>query len=289
MNHIFYAIIYGISLLPMRILYLFSWFLYILSNYIIGYRRKVIYQNLKNSFPKKSETEIKSIQKKFYKNFADYLIETLKAFSIQQKTLDKRYTYSNLALFEECKKEGKNVMLMTGHIFNWEWYIGTRKHLPSKKTVAIYHHIYNRFWNEKINNMRSKFGTISLEMKKTARYMLSQPNDGDTTYLFIADQSPKRTHIQYDINFLNQQTPVFSAFDKIARKLDMAIIYCNTVKTKQGYYHTTFERITPKSGEFEEMEIVDSFFEKLETTIQKNPDNWLWSHKRWKYKKGIDY
>ena len=169
MNRIFYAILYSISLLPLRILYVFSWLIYVLLNYLIGYRRKVIFNNLKNSFPEKSNSEIKLIQKKFYKNFADYLVETLKGFSISQEELDKRHTYSNLEVFEEIKNEGKNVMMMAGHIFNWEWFIGTVKHLPTTNTVAIHHKIYNPFWNEKVNEMRSRFGTFSHDMKKTAR------------------------------------------------------------------------------------------------------------------------
>lgn len=289
LNTIFYGLLYGISLFPLKILYAFSWLLYVILYYIVRYRQSVILGNLKNSFPEKSVKEIKSIQKKFYKNFADYLVETLKSFSITQEELDKRHTYSNLEVFADCKNEGKDVMMMTGHVFNWEWFIGTRKHLQTENTIAIYHHIYNQFWNDKINAMRSKFGTVSLEMKKTARFMLAQPTDGNATYLFIADQSPKRDHIHYDVVFLNQITPVFSAFDKLATKLNMAVVYCHTVKTKQGYYHTSFERIRPDGENFKSMEIVEKFFKKLENTIQQNPDNWLWSHKRWKYKKGIDY
>ncbi|HLV24275.1 MAG TPA: hypothetical protein VKY36_05805, partial [Moheibacter sp.] len=108
MNRIFYAILYSISLLPLRILYVFSWLIYILLNYVIGYRRKVIFNNLKNSFPEKSKAEIKLIQKKFYKNFADYAVETLKSFSISQEELNKRHTYSNLHIFKECENEQKD-------------------------------------------------------------------------------------------------------------------------------------------------------------------------------------
>lgn len=102
-------------------------------------------------------------------------------------------------------------------------------------------------------------------------------------YLFIADQSPKQDAIHYRIHFLNQDTPVFVGFDKISRRLNMAPIYCKTVKVKRGYYHTSFERIFPEGEKFQENEIVHQFFDKLEKTIHAHPDNWLWSHKRWKY------
>lgn len=289
MKRISQAILYTFSLLPFWVLYGLSWFIYVLLNYLIGYRRKVIYTNLKNSFPEKSDAEIKSIQKKFYKNFADYLVETLKICSISQKELDKRHTYSNLEVFETCKKEGKDVMLMAGHNFNWEWFVGLGNHLVTKNRYAVYHKVRNEFWNDMINGIRGKFGTVPLDMKKTARFILSTTDNGENTYLFVADQSPKKTNIHYDLEFLNQNTPVFIGFDKITIKKNMAVVYCKMTKTKQGHYHTSFERILPENEKFEPYETVHQFFHKLEKTIQEQPDNWLWSHKRWKYKKGIDY
>lgn len=289
MNRLFYGILYCISLLPMRLLYWFSAILFFLMNYVIGYRRKVIRDNLKNSFPKKSDQEIKKIQKQFYRNFSDYLVETLKSFSISQQELDNRHSYSNLEVFEDCKKEGKDVILMAGHVFNWEWFIGLVRHLPAKETLAVYHKVRNNFWNDRVNSIRGKFGTLPIDMKETGRYMMKAENDGTKTYLFVADQSPKKSMVKHSIQFLNQETPVFAGFDKIAIRKGMAVVFCKTVKTKQGFYHTEFERINPDGENFKEMEVVEKFFGRLEILISEHPDNWLWSHKRWKYKKGIDY
>ena len=283
MNAIFYFIIYQISRLPLSVLYIFSDFLFFLLYTIIGYRRRVIRTNLEKSFPEKSAQEIKQIHKEFYQNFCDYLVETLKSFSISQEELDERFTYSNLEVFHEIKKEKKNVMLMCGHIFNWEWFIGTVKHLPSRDTAAVYHKIRNPFWNDKINAMRGRFGTKALDMKDVLRVMMKTPNDGETTYLFVADQSPKKSAVHYFMPFLNQNTPVFNGFDKIARRKDMAVVFCQTEKIKRGHYHTTFIRIEPQQDTFEENEIVHQFFHLLENNLKKNPSNWLWSHKRWKY------
>lgn len=289
MNRLFYGIVYTFSLLPFSILYGFSWILYVLLNYVIGYRRKVIYNNLKNSFPEKSEKEIKEIQKKFYKNFSDYLVETLKTLSISIEELNKRHTFTNIELFRKYELEGRDIMMMAGHVFNWEWFVSTGPNIQTPTTVAVYHKVKNEFWNHQVNKIRGKFGTVQLDMKKTPRFMMGTPNDGSHAYLFVADQSPKKSAIHFDLEFLNQATPVFVGFDKIAIKKNMAVLYCKMVKIKQGYYHTTFEEIKPDGEKFEDMEIVQKFFNKLENTIKENPDNWLWSHKRWKYKKGIDY
>lgn len=289
MNRLFYGILYCISRLPMSVLYVISDMVYFLLNYIIRYRRKVILYNLKKSFPNKSKAEIQKIAKQFYRNFADYLVETLKSFSISQAELNKRHTFANIEVFDECFIEKKDVILMAGHVFNWEWFIGLVNHLPSEQTLAVYHKIRNKFWNERINKIRSRFGTTVLDMKDTGRYMMRSENDGNKTYLFVADQSPKKSMVRQNILFLNQETPVFTGFEKIAVKKNMAVIFCKTIKIKQGHYHTTFERILPDGEKFGEMEVVQKFFGKLETLINSYPDNWLWSHKRWKYKKGIDY
>ncbi len=283
MNALLYFIIYQISRLPFPVMYFISDVFYVILYRLIGYRRGVIRKNLRRSFPDKSPHEIKQIHQQFYKNFCDYLVETLKSISITQQELDKRHTYSQLDVFNDVKSEHKNAMLMSGHVFNWEWYIGLNDHLPFPNTSAVYHRIKNPFWNDKINRMRSKFGSKAVEMREIIRFMMRAPKNGEMCYLFIADQSPKQDAIHYRIHFLNQDTPVFIGFDKISRRLDMAPIYCKTVKVKRGYYHTSFERIFPEGEKFQENEIVHQFFDKLEKTIHAHPDNWLWSHKRWKY------
>lgn len=286
MNTILYFIIYQISRLPLSVLYVFSDILYFLLCTVIGYRRGVIRANLRHAFPEKSEQDIIQINKDFYHYFTDYLVETLKAFSISQEELDQRHTFSNIEVFDQIKAEGKNAMMMNGHVFNWEWYISLEKHLPFEHTAAVYHKVKNPFWNEKINQIRGRFGTIPLDMKDVLRFMMKAPNDGSYVYLFVADQSPKKSAVHYWIKFLNQDTPAFNGFEKIAIRKKMGVVYCETKKIKRGYYHTTFKRMIPKNGvNFEEDEIVTRFFDHLTETIHQNPANWLWSHKRWKYKK----
>ncbi|MFA5619400.1 MAG: lipid A biosynthesis acyltransferase [Weeksellaceae bacterium] len=284
-----FSVLYLISMIPLKLLYGFSEVLYFVIYYIVGYRKQIVYENLRKSFPEKPEEDILKIRKKFYRNFADYLVETLKSFSISQQELDRRHTYSNLEVFDECKKEGKNVIMITGHVFNWEWYIGLVKYLPTQKTYALYHKVKNEFWNDRVSAIREKFGTNTLDMHKSVRFMLVAPQDGEQTYLFVADQSPQRDEIRHSIRFLNQETPVYLGFDKIAAKKNMAVVFCKTVKKSQGHYHTEFERIRPKNRNFEPHEVLNEFFSRLENQIIEHPDNWLWSHRRWKNAKGEHY
>ncbi len=282
MERIVFFLLKTLSYLPLIFWYVVSDLIFLLQQYIIRYRFKVITENLENSFPHFTSKEIKKTRRQFNKNLCDYLVETVKTITISEKELEKRHTYSNLYLFDRFKSEQKNVILLAGHIFNWEWLLGVTP-LVGGDTFAVYHYQSNKGLEDLVNESRARFGTRPISMKETPRVLLKTPNDGNSTFLFVADQSPFRTKIYYRLPFLNQDTPVFNGFDKLARKLDYKVIYCDTVKVKRGHYHTTFKEIKPKGDQFKENEIVDSFFNELEKTIRKNPPNWLWSHKRWKH------
>lgn len=280
MNIIFYLVLL-ISKLPMRVLYVFSDVIFLVVYYIIGYRKMVVTRNIRNSFPEKSEKELKSIRRKFYQNFADYLVETLKAFSISTTELKVRVQHINRDLFQEAHDQGKNVILLAGHVFNWEWFTALATMVPQKNCYPVYRRMQSKFWDEKIKLIRNAHGNQALEAGDVIREVLRTPNDGDSIYMFVADQSPLQVNM--GITFLNQLTPVFIGYDKLATRLDMEMIYCEMKKVKRGYYQVNYHRIAPEGEKFQPNEVVVKFHTMLEETIRKNPDNYLWSHRRWKY------
>lgn len=284
MNVIFKILIL-LSLLPLKILYVFSDAIYILVYYIAGYRKKVVYDNIKNSFPEKSDEEIRAIRKKFFINFSDYIVETLKSFTIGETELRVRVQHLNQDVFREAKKEGKNVIMLSGHIFNWEWFNALAKVIPQEHSFPVYRKMQSKFWDGKIKQIRNSFGNHALEDVEVIRHIFKNPNDGNSTYMFVADQSP--LIINEGIMFLNQRTPVFTGYDKLSTRMDLAFIFCEMKKVKRGFYQVNYYRIYPDGEKFEPNEVVVKFHKLLENTIKKNPDNWLWSHRRWKYQHGI--
>lgn len=266
----------------MRILYIFSDLIFFINFYAIGYRKKVVYENLKNSFPEKSEQEIKKIQKDFFRNFSDYIVEMLKAFSMSEEELKARVQHIHGGLFNEIKSERKNIILLAGHVFNWEWINAFAKVIPQEHCHPVYRKPQSSFWEEKILLVRNRFGNESIISDEVLRHILKTPVDGNTVYMFVADQSPHISDVNYGLNFLNQKTPVFIGYDKIAQKLDYAFVYCEMKKIKRGYYQVNYHRIEPEGEKFKEYEVVKKFYTMLEDTINVRPDNWLWSHKRWK-------
>ncbi|WP_265130535.1 lysophospholipid acyltransferase family protein [Chryseobacterium oranimense] len=280
-------ILYFISKLPLKVLYIFSDVMFFLNYYLVGYRKKVITQNLRNSFPEKTEEEIRDIKKKFYLNFSDYLVETIKSFSISETESRVRMQHINQEVFHEAKAEGKNVIMLAGHVFNWEWINALAKIIPQKHCHPVYRKVNSDFWENQMKIVRNKFGNEALEANEVIMNIFRSKNDGDSAYMFVADQTPHVAHVNYGLEFLHQRTPAFIGYDKLATRMDLAFIYCEMKKVKRGYYQVNYHRIYPEGEKFTEHEVVRKFHQLLENTLNKHPDNYLWSHRKWKYQDSI--
>lgn len=280
-------ILYLISKIPLKILYIFSDIIFFLNYYLVGYRKKIITQNLKNSFPEKSNEEIAEIRKKFYLNFSDYLIETIKSFTMSKTETRVRMQHINQHHFHDAKKEGKNVILLAGHVFNWEWMNTLATVVPQHNCHPVYRKVNSNFWENQMKKVRSKFGNTALEANEVILNILRNKNDGDAIYLFVADQTPHVSHVNYGLEFLNQKTPAFIGYDKLATRMDLIFIYADMKKVKRGHYQINYYRMEPEGEKFVTNEVVKKFHQMLENTIKKRPDNYLWSHRKWKYQDAI--
>lgn len=288
LNKLLFRLVLLISKLPLAILYIISDFIFIVLYYAIGYRKKVVIENMRRAFPDKTKEQIQSICKKFYRNFSDYLVETLKTFTITNTELRVRVQHINQYIFKEAKSEGKNIIMLSGHVFNWEWFNALSEVMPQEHCYPVYRKMQNTFWEDRIKLIRGRFGNTPLEARQVIRHILKNPNDGNSAYMFVADQSPYITDIHYGLKFLNQETPAFIGYDKLSTKMDLVFIYCEMKKVKRGFYQVNYHRILPDDSTFKPYEVVDKFHKLLENTINKRPDNWLWSHRRWKYQHALE-
>lgn len=277
--------LYLLSILPFWLFYGVADFFYVMMYYVIGYRRKVVMQNLRNSFPAKSEAELKKIEREFYRYLCDLFLETFKTLTISKSAMLKHchMDEKSLAIFNTYAEQNKSVIIVMGHFGNWEWAGNTFSLLGKHHLYVIYHPLTNKQFNKLIIGMRMRFGTGLIEMKNTIRDMISKRKELSAT-AFIADQTPPPEGA-YWTQFLNQDTPIFWGTEKIARKLNYPIVYVSVKRKKRGYYEIFAETLVENPVETKEGEISELHTRRLEKDILEQPEIWLWSHRRWKHKK----
>ncbi len=283
--YIFYGINWIFTLLPLRILYVISDFIFLFLYYFPGYRRKVVANNLKNSFPEKTSEELQGIEKKFYHHLCDLIVETVKLTHLSNKQLVKRMPLANPELLDKLHKEGRDVVAVLGHYGNWEWLLS----LPlftKYQTASIYKPLQNKYFDGFMQHHRSRNGMILTPMSNIVRELINlRQKNVRSLFAFINDQTPPKGDIKYWTNFLNQDTPVYTGAEKIASKYDMAVVFFNIQKKRRGFYHFTVELLFEHSAGLSEYLITDAQVKRLEEIIRSRPEFWIWSHRRWKHKR----
>ena len=289
LNALFYYLslpfIYLLSVLPFPILYLLSDGVYLLLYHVLHYRRGTVRLNLKNSFPEKTDAEIKVLEKRFYRYFCDLFLETFKTLTISKTSMIDHCSFEpeTLTLFERLEKENQSFFIVMGHFGNWEWGGNSFSIQCKHQLYVIYHPLSNPLFNGLIYRMRTRFGTKLIAMKDTLRDILNNRKQLSAT-AFIADQAPMPDHA-YWTNFLNQDTPVYLGIEKIALKVRYPIVYITIKRVKRGYYRVLAERIELPLGDSVTGTLTEMHTRKLEADIKREPENWLWTHRRWKHKK----
>jgi len=277
--------LYLLSILPFRVLYFISDIFFVFLYYILGYRKKVVLANLRNSFPGKSEAELKAISKRFYRYFCDLFLETFKTLTISRKAMLRHCSMDPAAqeLFGRFAEAGQNVIIVMGHKGNWEWAGNTFSLCCRHQLYVIYHPLSHPWFNKLIIRMRTRFGTKLIAMKDTFRDMMQNRQQLNAT-AFIADQAPSPDKAWW-MSFLQQDTPVFMGTEKIALKMKYPIVYVSVKKIKRGYYTLTADLLKMPPYATSEGEITTAHTQRLETDIIGQPETWLWTHRRWKHKR----
>lgn len=284
---LYYLVIIPISLLPFPILHAISNGLYVLFYYVIGYRKKIVIQNIRNSFPEKSEKENKEICKKFYKHFCDLILESLKTFTISEKEVRKRVTCKNPELINGYFNQGRSVIIAGGHYNNWELFAVGVDALIKHKTIGIYLPLTNKYFDEKMRRTRSKYGLYMISIK-TVKKVFDEEINHPTATIFAIDQSPSNPKTCYWTNFLNQDTAVLFGTEKYAKDYNYPVLYGRINKEKRGHYSFEFFETADHPKDTAYGEITEKVTRMLEEDIRAIPEFWLWSHRRWKHTRPSD-
>ncbi|WP_316799294.1 lysophospholipid acyltransferase family protein [Pedobacter frigidisoli] len=281
--HLGVFFLFTLSLLPLPLLFFFARLLYYLLYYIIGYRKKVVRENLTNSFPEKSLNEIIAIEKKFFRFLADLIFEIIKMSTISEEETLKRVKFTGLELLEKHFKAGESVLACTGHYGNWELGTLALGLNISAKTLVIYKPLSNEIFGAWFDKMRTRYGNIFIAMRQTLRGMATYKNE-PTLLCFASDQAPVKHETKYFVDFLHQPTAALLGVEKIAKSTGRPIYYFKVTVVRRGFYHVEVLPLCLNPVELDEYKITHLHFKFLEDIINEHPQYWLWSHKRWKFK-----
>lgn len=277
-----------VATFPFWFIYFISAVFYRIIYFIIGYRKSVVLKNIRNSFPEKSETEIKTITKRFYRHFSDLTLETIKMRGMKASDFEERMKVANAELINSYYEQGRSVMVLTMHYNNWEW--GTYLSVYLKhKSLAVYKPLNNTQFDKFMNQTRSRFNAELVKNEHVLRHLIRYEKQNMPVFVWLAgDQSPVAAH-QYWFRFLNQDAMFYPGPALISKRFNQPVFFQKLEKTGRGKYVTTFELLCENPAEKNETEIIKIYIEKMEGIIREKPEYYLWSHKRWKRKrqKGI--
>lgn len=269
-------------------MYFIADIIYFFLYHVGHYRRDVVRKNLASSFPEKSPEELRKIEKQFYRNFSDYIVESLRLAHVSDKKMAECMQFENVELIDKYLDEGRSIAVYFAHTFNWEWAPSISLHTklkPSDKVEfsQVYRPLKSSFADKLMLKLRGRFHSVGYPKATTLRCLLKAKRRGALTITgFMSDQHPSHGDPGHLTTLLNHPTLMISGTETLARKLDMAAVFWDMEKTSRGHYKITVRPLADRVSQTEEGEVTEKYTRLLEKTIQRDPAIWLWSHKRWK-------
>ncbi len=284
MSKFFYFFIKLISQLPFWILDTIGFFLYIFIRHVFKYRYKVVWENIEKSFPEWDKSKIKKTTNAYYKHFIDLIIETLKGLTLTEEKFDKHFKFTNPELLEKYYSEGKNAVVLSGHYANWEWLNNIGRY-SNYLSLAVYLPLKNKFWDNLIKEIRERFGAETVPMREIYRRIEALQKENRLFLVgLVSDQCPPPNKSVWS-TFLGRNTAYYAGPDKISRMLSAPVFYLSVKKKKRHVYEATYILLSDKTQNLPQNEIIHKFSAALEKDVREFPEMYIWSHKRWKYKK----
>ncbi len=288
MQRLLYLLVYPFfwlfSILPFPILYFKSDVLFLLTYYIIGYRKKVVKGNLRLVFPEKSSAEINKIANGFYRHLCDIIVETMKSMTISEAEIKKRFHFTNPEIINNLDNPNKSILLMCGHYASWEWSSILSKQIPLKG-YAVYKKLDNPYFDRLVKKIRGRFGASIIPNKQITKTLYKSFKKGEQSItLILSDQTPKLGAFKQRDTFMGIDVPVFTGTEELAKMLDFSTLYLKVEKRKRGYYEATLVPLAENPKEYPDFEITRKFLSEIEAQIYNAPQYYLWSHKRWKHR-----
>ena len=279
-----------LSKLPLRLLYILSDFAYFIVRYVAGYRRGVIQRNIAASFPEKTAKERERIVSDFYHFFCDYAVETIRQLSMPASEMRRRMIFEGIDEMQQVMKQRQFAFVYLGHFCNWEWVSSLGLWTPEEWQCAqLYRPLENKMFDRIFLRLRSRFGSENIPKNTILRRIAGYKREDKKIVIgFISDQSPRPANIHDWVDFLHQDTPVFTGTERIAKSVDAAVFFADMQREGRGRYRCRFQKMSDNVHTIPDYELTEAYMRLLEANIRRQPAFWLWSHKRWKHQRHED-
>lgn len=271
-----------LSKLSLSVLYVLSDFLFIIGYYVVGYRRRLVKRNLRNAFPQKDLTTLRKIEKEFFSNLCDYAVESLKLVTMSKEELSRRMVFTHPEVIEEFRAANQSILFLASHQFNWEWLLVSASAGFPMAIDFVYQPVKNKFFDQLTLKMRTRFGAFPIKRHEVARELVRRKHilRGVAT---VADQYPGYGRDKKFIaGFLNQETAFFMGTNQLALLSQYPAVYYKTKRIRRGYYEATPVIIALPPYPKESIQVIENYVKRVEEVIMEYPEDWLWSHNRWK-------
>ena len=265
-----------LSRLPFGVLYALSDFIYVVIYYLVKYRRRVVRMNLQNSFPEKSEAELQEIERGFYHFLCDYGVESLKLLTIKPEEMKRHMVFENCEAVDRALDTHDFVFVYLGHFCNWEWVSSLPLWLHPRTTLAeLYRPLKSKTMDELFIEMREHHGAKCISKYDALRQIMQMKAEGKKSVIgFVADQTPRPENTHLWMDFLHQDTPIFTGTERIGKKVNAAIFFLDMQRTSRGHYCGTFKHITDEPKSYPDFQISEICTHELEQMIRRQPSYW---------------
>lgn len=278
----------GLSRLPLGVLYICSDLCFPILYYVVRYRRRVVRENISRSFPEKSVRERCGIERRFYRFFCDYIVETVRLLSMKPDEMRRRMVIEGVDDMEDSLRRVPFVFIYLGHYCNWEWISSIPLWAKRQDVVLgqLYRPLKDKGFDRLFMDLRTHFGATNISKYEALRHILTYKREGQRAIIgFISDQSPTPVNIYEWVDFMHQDTPVFTGTERIAKKVGAAIYFADVQRTRRGYYRLRLRLMTEDAQSYPDYKLTEMYMARLEQMIRRQPHLWLWSHKRWKHRR----
>lgn len=279
--YLFILLVKLFSITPFWLVYRLSDVTFLLLYYVVGYRRKIAHTNLKKVFPEKSEAEINRFEKQYYHNLADLILESIKGYSLSYAELSKRFSIQNPETLAFIENNHHSIIIASAHCGNWEWGAMAAPIMTAHKTVGFYKPLSNKLIDNYVKTNRAANGMSLASIYETTK-TFTQNKATRSAYFFISDQSPTNKRASLWIDFKGVKTAWLHGLEKHSRQNNLPVYYFGIVRVRRGIYNVFIEEITKDPNELPYGMVTAKYVEILERLVRERPDDWLWTHRRWK-------